>query len=177
MEKAPLSKVTDKNKIADDFRKALRQLSQNVAVVSFACSDSKKDAKEEYYGLTVTSFASLSMTPPCLMVAINQKSSSYPHLKIGNYFTLNLLEKSQSEIANAFSSLPNHADRYKHGNWQKCKKTSSPILENALANITCKITDLIPHHSHSLLIGEVQTTHQSHKKNSHPLLYRNSRYN
>ena len=78
------------------FRNAMRSLSSGVAVV--ACGDG-----DQRVGCTVTSFASLSLTPPTLFVCLARSSSTLAGLQAARAFSVNLLASRHEALAHRFS--------------------------------------------------------------------------
>ena len=78
------------------FRHAMRALSSGVAIV--ACGDG-----DESVGCTVTSLASLSLTPPTLFICLARSSTTLARLREVSAFSVNLLAARHEALAHRFS--------------------------------------------------------------------------
>src|SRR5271165_4331218 len=74
------------------FRHAMRALSSGVAIV--ASDDGRKRV-----GCTVTSLASLSLTPPTLFICLARSSSTLAGLREAGAFSVNLLSARHETLA------------------------------------------------------------------------------
>src|SRR5665213_578031 len=74
---------------AEDFRKALGHLAAGVAVVTTQLPSGA------FAGITVTSFTSLSLSPPLVLVCIDKRAGLHDPLAIGQAFAVNLLADHQ----------------------------------------------------------------------------------
>ena len=147
-----------------DFLEILRTLSQTVFVLS-ANND------QERHAMTVSSVASLSLKPPSMMVGVNKEASINGVLEKNSNFCLNLLNKSQQQIADTCSGTEEGEKRFANDLWV----SSNPVyLSDAQSNIFCKVIDIIPYSSHSIVVGEVEELKHSGK--IEPLIYQDGKY-
>jgi flavin reductase (DIM6/NTAB) family NADH-FMN oxidoreductase RutF len=132
-----------------DFRKAMRQLTGGVSVVTAGRG-------RDISGMTVTSVSSLSVDPPALIVSINRESSSWPLLKRYGFFGVNILTPDQIDIAERFTGKGGlkGADRFAGAGWMT-RASGVPLLVGALAAIDCEVEDIVERHSHAIVIGRV----------------------
>ncbi len=151
----------------DDFRSVLSHFASGVTLVTI-------HHEEEQHGLTVSAFASISMEPPIIMVAINQNGHSHDLLmKEGATFAVNLLAADQAEASNRFA-WGHEDERFKIEAWTTAV-TGAPILSNALAWLDCTVH--AAHHvgSHTIFLGQVQEA-STPRAGELPLLYWNRGY-
>lgn len=132
-----------------DFRKAMRQLTGGVSVITAGRG-------RDILGMTVTSVSSLSVDPPALIVSINRESSSWPLVKRYGFFGVNILTSDQIDIAERFTGKGGlkGADRFAGARWTT-RASSVPLLVGALAAIDCEVEDIVERHSHAIVIGRV----------------------
>src|SRR5580698_8912405 len=95
--------------LASEFKGAMRAFASAVSIVSTAHDRHR-------FGMTATAVASMSMTPPSLLVCINQAASLYKPLLDSGIFCVNILNGWQSALAQAFGSKRTE-DRFVHGEW------------------------------------------------------------
>ena len=129
-----------------DFRKAMRNYIYSVSILS------NKNIDGELNAITVSSVTSISMEPPSLLVCINKSSRIHDTLIKNSDFCINLLNKNQQEISNICSTDSLYDQRFDHDKWNT---QTIPFLEEAQANIFCSIEDLVPYHTHTIVIGRV----------------------
>ena len=132
--------------IQDNFRLAMRRYIYSVSIMS---------SKDDGYlnAITVSSVTSISMNPPSLLICINKSARIHDTLKIGSEFCINLLNKDQEELSNICSDEDSYDERFKDKNWNT---KGVPFLENAQANIFCKVDKLTSYHTHTIVIGLVE---------------------
>jgi flavin reductase (DIM6/NTAB) family NADH-FMN oxidoreductase RutF len=152
----------------DAFKAAMRQLPGGVTIIT-AGRDS------EIAGMTVSSFVSLSVDPPTVMVSINRKSSSWPLIQKRGVFGANVLSADQAALADRFSGQAGIGgrERFEPGAWTVLA-SGVPLLRNALAAIDCEVEHVIQRHSHAIVIGRVLELRTSTGKGA--LAYWNGQY-
>lgn len=149
----------------DDFRKAMRNYIYSVSILS------NKNIDGELNAITVSSVTSISMEPPSILVCINKSSRIHDTLIKNSDFCINLLNKNQQEISNICSTDSLYDQRFDHDKWNT---QTIPFLEEAQANIFCSIEDLVPYHTHTIVIGKVLNAISNDKINT--LSYINGKY-
>ena len=105
------------------------------------------------YGLTISSFASVSLNPPLVLVCVDNRSRFRQHLEVGGLFGINVLSEDQQELSIQFSR--NWDERFSNVPWY-VGQTGVPLLLNVMATFECAVTDLIPAGDHVIVLGEVQ---------------------
>jgi flavin reductase len=148
-----------------DFRKAMRNYIYSVSILS------NKNIDGELNAITVSSVTSISMEPPSLLVCINKSSRIHDTLIKNSDFCINLLNKNQQEISNICSTDSLYDQRFDHDKWNT---QTIPFLEEAQANIFCSIEDLVPYHTHTIVIVKVLNAISNDKINT--LIYINGKY-
>jgi flavin reductase (DIM6/NTAB) family NADH-FMN oxidoreductase RutF len=79
-----------------DFRLAMREFASGVAIVT--CSNGKERA-----GCTATALASLSLSPPSLVVCLERSSSTLAVLTQPRAFAVNILAAQHGALASRFA--------------------------------------------------------------------------
>ena len=152
---------------SEEFRDALRHFPSGVTIVTIK-------AGEEIHGLTVSAFASISPSPPLIMVAIDHRHSAYQLLEQpGTVFAVNILHHDQMELSNRFAWLKD-ADRFAKGEWSTAA-TGAPVLADALAWLDCTIEARYLAGTHTIYVGQVQAS-ACPRPEGPPLVYRNRGY-
>ena len=149
------------------FRDALRHFPAGVTIVTIL-------ADGERHGLTVSAFASISPTPPLIMVAIDHLHRAHAILrKPGATFAVNILHEDQVALSNRFAWVKDE-DRFAEGNWIVAK-TGAPVLADALAWLDCTVYAQYEAGTHTVFIGEVQDGSVPRAEEP-PLIYLNRSY-
>lgn len=140
---APLSPVA-----SAEFRRAVGQFPTGVTVVSTI------DSKARPYGVTASSFCSLSLDPPLIQWSISTKSFSFPIFDQADYFAINVLGVGQEEVSRNFCKP---IDRF-------ATVTTVPGVQNlplicgSLAWIECEIEERVKGGDHTIFVGRVLRT-------------------
>ncbi|MCO5184354.1 MAG: flavin reductase family protein [Anaerolineae bacterium] len=152
---------------SEAYRDALRHFPAGVTIVTIL-------ADGERHGLTVSAFASVSPTPPLIMVAIDHRHRAHDILqKPGATFAVNILHAEQAELSNRFAWVKDE-DRFAEGNWTAAQ-TGAPVLADALAWLDCIIYAQYEAGTHTIFIGEVQAS-STPRHDEPPLIYWNRSY-
>ena len=133
--------------IKDNFRLAMRRYIYSVSIMS------NKDNADNPNAITVSSVTSISMNPPSLLICINKSSRIHNSIELGSKFCINLLNNEQEDISNICSDEDMYDQRFKDKNWNL---EDIPFLQNAQANIFCKVDKLTSYHTHTIVIGLVE---------------------
>ena len=151
---------------SDDFKDVLRHFPAGVTLVTVK-------AGGEVYGLTVSAFASVSPTPPLIMVCIDHRGYSHELLqKSDAVFAVNFLHEEQIELSNRFAFVKD--DRFAEGDWTTAA-TGAPVLADAVAWLDCTVYSRHSAGTHTIYIGEVQAS-QVVAPDGKPLIYWNREY-
>ena len=133
--------------IQDNFRLAMRRYIYSVSIMS------NKDNADNPNAITVSSVTSISMDPPSLLICINKSSRIHNTIELGSKFCINLLNNNQQNLSNICSDEEMYDQRFKDKNWNL---DDIPFLQNAQANIFCKVDKLTSYHTHTIVVGLVE---------------------
>ena len=116
-------------------------------------------------GMTVNSFASVSLNPPLVLWSLDRGSDTFPAFEAANHYTINILTESQQDLSNRFAKSNNH-----HLDGLSCETGDNgcPIIPDTLAIIECEISDRLEGGDHIILIGRVLRFERKEEK---PLLF------
>ena len=142
-----------------EFKKALGNYPTGVTVVTTF------DKQNNPIGLTVNSFASVSLDPLLILWSIDKKSGSFPVFSETEKFAVNLLADHQADICNLFASKVE--DRFSQCKWERSDR-ELPLISESLSQLECKTVEQIDAGDHIIFIGEVLHIHNEEKD---PLLY------
>ena len=133
----------------EEFKGALGSWASGVTVVTTRLDDL-------VYGITVSSFSSLSMDPRLILVSL-QDSNHLPHMiKKSKHFGVSILAVGQEETSGYFSTsgrdpLPEFDGEFS----TMVKETGSPLIEGSIATIDCELESAFPGGDHTIVVGKV----------------------
>ncbi len=117
-------------------------------------------------GLTVNSFASVSLDPLLLLWSIDHRVSSLEAFTEGGKFAVHVLAGEQQELCKTFASKVE--DRFSTCDWQ-VSENGLPLIDGAFGIFECKTFQAIEAGDHTILIGEVIDLQVNQEKE--PMLY------
>ena len=134
------------------FRHAMRSLASGVAIIASGEGDSR-------VGATVSSLASLSLSPPTLIVSLSRSSSTLAGLRHNGFFSANVLAARHEYLADRFSGRSGlqGAKRFENQRWTH-GATGAPLLIDALVSFDCLVEEVLDRHSHAIVLGSVVAT-------------------
>ena len=148
--------------LTDEFKNALSSWASGVSVVTTNCDGM-------LYGLTVSSFTSLSLDPALVLVCIDNRNRFPAMVEGAGGFAVSILAREQEEASNYFASsgrLPTPNFTTIEGAWTE---SGQPVVKGAAAHIVCRLHELLPRGDHTIVIGEV--VEASVDASRQPLLY------
>ena len=133
----------------DEFRHACGRFATGVTIASVV------DAGGAPHGLTVSSFTSLSLEPPLILICLGHESTIIEAFRNCRFFGVNILREEDRPFAERFATRG--LDRFDAIEW-RCGKTGVPLLPNALAIIECGSYQRFIAGDHDILVGQVVRT-------------------
>ncbi|MFJ9447816.1 flavin reductase family protein [Kitasatospora sp. NPDC101235] len=118
------------------------------------------------HGTTVTAFASLSLDPPMVTLALSEGSTLLPKIIRSGRFGVNLLAASQEELATRFARRD--VDRFVGAHWHT--DSGLPRLAGCLGWVACDVARTVPGGDHLLILGSVTDAQRTNSPES-PLIY------
>lgn len=104
-------------------------------------------------GLTVGSFASLSLDPPLALACIDRNSASWPAIERVGAFAVSILGDDQEELCRIFAGKGD--EKFAGVGWHR-SPGGSPVIDTALAWIDCTVDDVIEGGDHFAVVGRVR---------------------
>ena len=132
----------------EEFRSALSQFASGVTVVT------TRDANGKRHGITVSSFCSVSLEPPMVLICIEKTTGSHYAFGESGAFVVNILAATQSEVSEHFASP---ADE-KFGDVEHTlNEDGVPVLSDAIATLRCTLRHSLDGGDHSIFVGLVES--------------------
>jgi flavin reductase (DIM6/NTAB) family NADH-FMN oxidoreductase RutF len=106
-------------------------------------------------GFTAAWVMQVSFDPLLLAVSVNPGNASWPILRSGGSFTVNVLPRGELELARRFGTASGRdQDKLAGVRWRPGRH-GAPILDHALAYFECELTESHPSGDHELVLGRV----------------------
>src|SRR5690625_1369788 len=124
-------------------------LSANAQVTSGVCVITAA-TDGHLVGTTVAAVVPLSDDPPMLLAAMNQSSSTLAGVLGAGSFSVNILAEDQGWVARQFAGK---GDKFAGVGFRVCEHTGAPLLDGALATVSCHLEKSADAGSHIALFG------------------------
>ena len=144
------------------LRLAMRQWATGVTIVTSLYQG-------EMHGMTVSSFTSISLIPPLILVSLELNSRTYELVRQSGVFAVTILADYQEEISDRFAGRETERLNRFEGLETFTLATGAPLLANGLACFDCLVVSEYEAGDHMIFIGDViaAQTGQEHP----PLIY------
>jgi 3-hydroxy-9,10-secoandrosta-1,3,5(10)-triene-9,17-dione monooxygenase reductase component len=153
--------------LVDDFKNALSRWASGVAVVV-----TEEDG--ELYGITVSSFTSVSLDPPLVLVCLNRDNRLWSMIARCGVFSISMLAADQQEASNYFASPGREPTRgFTGGIAGQRTEVGPPIVDGCAAWLSCELHETLSGGTHAIVIGRVV---HAEAREAAPLLYWNRAY-
>lgn len=146
-----------------EFRRALGQFASGVTVVT------TRTAAGQPQGLTVSSFCSVSLEPPLVLVCIDKGADATQGLSESRVFAVSVLAEGQEAVSHRFAF--GGAERF--NGHAPSTHDGLVLIPGAVAHIECRLSSAHDAGDHFIYVGEVQALSVQPGR---PLLYHASRY-
>ena len=141
------------------FRKALSRFPTGVAVATTVSADGQPK------GMTISSFNSVSMTPPLILWSIGLEAACLEDFREADRFAVNILSAEQAGISQKFAAAQNN--RFATIDWS-LSAFGLPLIHGAAALLECQVWARYPGGDHEIIVGKVCHLTDNEKM---PLLY------
>lgn len=148
---------------ADEFKEALSTWASGVSVVT-AVQDGA------HYGLTVSSFCSLSLEPPLVLICLNRANRLPAMIEATGRFAVNVLAAGQEAASNHYArSGREPTAAFAAAAPGTLTDTGYAVLTDASATLECTLREAMDQGDHTIVVGAVEGTHV--RPGAEPLLY------
>jgi len=151
----------------DLYRQVMGNWGTGVTVVT------TKDSNGEPYGLTVSSFTSVSMDPILVLVCLDDRLSGLQFFKGSMNFGVSILSVAQQEVSRLFAKKDTvrPPELYFNG------ETGIPLIRDSLVTLECETVGIYPGGDHSIFLGKVLAAElHGAMQGTKPLLYFRGKY-
>jgi flavin reductase (DIM6/NTAB) family NADH-FMN oxidoreductase RutF len=149
-----------------EFRDALGQFATGVCIVT------ARDDEDNFVGMTVNSFNSVSLDPPLVLFSLARSSLGLESWLTAPHFAVNVLQSDQHGLADRFA-------RASGDKWDDIEvefgHTGLPLIPGALARFECATEHQYDGGDHVILVGRVIAFDRPARA-AQPLTYFRGRY-
>ncbi|MBS1854861.1 MAG: flavin reductase family protein [Acidobacteria bacterium] len=129
-----------------EFRRACGRFATGVTIASVL------DAAGAPHGLTVSSFTSVSLEPPLVLVCLGHGVSNIQLFREATYFGINVLNEDQQALSDHFARKGH--DRFGSIPWEK-GASGVPLIPGCLARMECAVHRRVEMGDHDIFVGEM----------------------
>lgn len=151
----------------DILRQVMRKWSTGVTIVTAQHQGMR-------HGMTVSSFTSVSLQPPIVLVALDQSTRTHALITAASSFGVSVLSNEQKAISACFAGQDcEDEDRFVSVETHSLV-SGAPLITGSLAYLDCRVVAQLVSGSNTLFIGEVLAAQAGVKKP--PLIYFDRNY-
>ncbi|PKN91971.1 MAG: flavin reductase [Chloroflexi bacterium HGW-Chloroflexi-6] len=151
----------------DILRQAMRFWTTGVTIVTSAHENVQ-------HGMTVSSFTSLSLKPPQVLIALAQNTRTHDLVNRSRIFGLTILAENQQELSDRFAGrIADELDRLDGIETFKMV-TGAPLLSGGISCLDCRVVTMLGSGTHTVFVGEVLAARDLNGEN--PLVYFDRQY-
>ncbi len=148
-----------------DLRKALGSFSTGVVLITTRGPDGER------VGLTVNSFASVSLRPPLVLWSLLVHSPNMAAFQAASHFAVNVLGRSHKALARQFGR--SNAQKFSGDDLWLEGAGGAPLLATAVAQFECRNAQRYYGGDHVIFLGEVEAYRHGPGE---PLLFNGGRF-
>ena len=141
------------------FRAVLGRFASGVTVVTTV------DKNGDDRGMTVSSFCSVSLEPPLILICVEHSGSVYQTMADAATFTVNILSEGQEALARRFAGPD--PDRFEGLGFSR-GGNGNAIFSEVLGYLQCNVVARHQTGDHDILVAEVE---EAMAEEGRPLLY------
>lgn len=144
---------------AQRFRDAMASFPSGVTIVTTS------DARGRWWGFTATSFCSVSMDPPLVLVCLAQTAECHPAFTATRRWLVHVIHPEDAPLALLFATRG--ADKFADAGFTADDR-GLPLLDRACVTLDCSAHAAHPAGDHTILVGRVERTSLA---NDQPAVY------
>ncbi len=142
-----------------EFRSACSRFPTGVVIATRRLRDQRP------WGITISSFTSVSLDPPLVLICIRDRSTFLESFEPGDSFAINVVSDELRDLIDVFASGgPDRFSSVPH-TYDDC---GAPILGGASAVFHCRVESLAPAGDHHVVVGVVTATRVTENR---PVVY------
>ncbi|WP_341763599.1 flavin reductase family protein [Candidatus Tisiphia endosymbiont of Beris chalybata] len=144
----------------EQFKRALGNFPSGITIITTSYDN-------KLFGLTVSSFTSVSLFPPLILFCINKQAPSIKAFTNSKYFAVSILADNQAALSRHFAH--HHFDKFASILYNLGVSSKCPLIDGAVCHIECNKFNQYSAGDHIIVIGEVINTAVNNELK--PLIY------
>ncbi|MBY8857145.1 flavin reductase family protein [Nocardia sp. CA2R105] len=140
-----MSQLSQPTADIDLMKQVNRKFVTGVTVITAIDGDTPK-------GLAVNAFASISLTPPTVMVCVQRTSNTHDCLFRADHLAINILSAAQGPVAATFAGKSD--DKFRDLAWRP-GPFGSPLIDQSSARMETEIRERLQTRTHTVFICRV----------------------
>ena len=144
----------------DSFRSVLGRFASGITVITTVDGDGRD------VGMTASAFSSVSLQPPLVQVCVDHTASMFDALLHAERFGVSVLADEQEALSRRFAAVES-SHRFEGIGYTR-GDSGVVLLDDALAQLECRIASRMEAGDHVIFIGEVE---RATARDARPLLY------
>ncbi len=133
----------------DQFKEVVSKFASGVTVVTTA-------DERGFHGVTVSSFCSVSLEPPLVLVCIDKSIQSHDLITSATAFAVNILSREQTFLAEQFSGQTPLADPRFSRVPHRLSESGLPLIDRSVAFIECDAWGSYDGGDHTIFVGKAR---------------------
>jgi flavin reductase (DIM6/NTAB) family NADH-FMN oxidoreductase RutF len=121
------------------------------------------------HAMTANAFCSVSLEPPLVLISVDNRNHMHRLLARSGRYGVSILARSQEALSQHFAGRSQEGLQVPFVWHEGC-----PLIEGAVAQLTCKVINAHPSGDHTLYLGQVEQLGYSDE--SAPLLFYGGKY-
>ena len=131
------------------FKQAMASFPSGVTLVTTAAPDGR------WWGFTATSFCSVSMDPPLVLVCLAGTAECHPVFAEAQRWIVHVVQADHAELAGRFATRG--VDKFSDAGFQADER-GLPVLDRASVVLDCSLHSRHEAGDHTILVGRVEGT-------------------
>jgi flavin reductase (DIM6/NTAB) family NADH-FMN oxidoreductase RutF len=133
----------------DEFRQVLSHWASGIAVITTHCDGG-------IHGMTASSFCSLSLDPPLVLVSISKSARTHGFIAAQRAFGIHILGEGQEEFSDRCAGRSGSENELLEGIPYRHVATGAPVLDECAAWMDCRLWAMYEGGDHTICVGEVE---------------------
>ena len=151
----------------EQLRQSMRAWTSGVTIVTASHAGAR-------HGMTVSSFTSIALEPPLIIVSLQTDSRTHDLVVQSNAFAITILADGQQDVSDIFAGrVPDTEDRLA-GVETETLVTGAPFIKGGLAYLDCRVSQTIEVGTNTLFLAEVVSARGNGEGS--PLVYHDRTY-
>jgi len=152
----------------EEFRATLGRFGSGVTVITV------ETPSGNIHGMTASSFCSVSLRPPLVLVCVDRLAETYLHVRERGRFGVSILKEDQEALSEFFADPERNPDAARRLDIRYDQmKSGMPVVADTLAHLDCFVMQAHAAGDHTIFVAEVKEVSVAEGL---PLLYFRGRY-